>query len=277
MPQSLQEVLSHLSELPAFPKVTARLLRLLGDPRVSVDGLAEVISTDPSLAFKVVRLANSPFYMISRPISSVKDAVFVLGITAVKSITAAASIHRGFAAYEPRPDVADIRQFWQHSYATAIVARTLAGKCCPDRQEPIYLAGLIHDIGKLIIAYYWPETWKLISERFRACPEESLEDQEMRYFGSTHAEVGRQLCCSWELPDDITALVADGPTAGGDDGCLETGRAILREADAYAKQSGYGFPKRTETRVYSEATRAQIDSLDLTEAVEYQLYVLDQE
>lgn len=123
MTQTVSSVLDHLSSLPPFPKVAAKLMVLLDDPSISPNELSEVLSMDPALVMKVIHASNSPFYMLSKPVETVNQAVLVLGIKTIKTITTASAIVQGVSQIQPRPDVFDIDKFWKHSYATAIAAK----------------------------------------------------------------------------------------------------------------------------------------------------------
>ncbi len=275
LPQSTEDVISHLSDLPTFPKVTAKLFALLRDPAVPVSLLAETIAADPALAAKVVRLANSPFYMISRPIKSISDAVFVLGINSVKSLTSAATIKSGFSTFIPRRDVFDLTEFWKHSFATAMVARHLAVKSGNQLSEFLYLAGIIHDIGKLIIAYYWPESWKQIVADSLINPNEAMSTYELKYFLVTHSELIGRLCRNWQMPAELSELVGNMQNREEYDGQLSEELGMLRQSDDFANRAGLVFPRGSAELEEVDLDIVGLSRDSLITAVDYQLVVLE--
>jgi putative nucleotidyltransferase with HDIG domain len=274
MPLAVDEVLDHLSGLPPFPKVTTKLLAMLEDDSVSVDDLSRIISADPSLVLKALHLANSPFYMVSKPVESVKEAVTVLGINTIKSITTAVSVQKGLAAVKPRTDAFDMLGFWRHSYATAIAANKLGRRSDPGIADTLYVAGLIHDIGKVILAFYWPEVWRGIVNSLRVSTE-SFVEVELRLFHWSHIQIGAQLCRNWQFPDRIVDMVEH-----HHDPIEPTTRAhlgLLLQAHRLAIQSGFGFPVLKDSVQYQVESNPELRSIaeTLPADVEYQLRVLE--
>ncbi len=273
MPQAVADIVKHLSNLPPFPKVTTRLLDLLEDPAVSVDELASVISADPSLVIKVIHLSNSPFYMVSRPIESVRNAVFVLGISTIKSITTAVSIQKGLSSLNPRKDIFNMDDFWKHSYGTAIVASKLGKKIDERLGDQMYLVGLIHDIGKIIQACYWPETWKS-AIHYLSAGAGQFESIEGQLFSWTHLQISRTLCSNWRFPDDILqhlGYLADGLQNVED----ESQESLLSRANRIASEAGFRFPvQETYEDTISMTDRYSDLMTALDSEVNYQLRVL---
>jgi HD-like signal output (HDOD) protein len=273
MPQAVADVIQHLSDLPPFPKVTSKLLLVLKDPSVSVDYLASLISSDPSLVMKVIHLSNSPFYMTSRPIENVHDAVFVLGINTIKSITTAVSIQKGLSNLKPRPDIFSMDQFWKHSYATAIVASKLGSRRGAQLADRMYLSGLVHDIGKMIQACFWPEAWKSAINYLKAEPG-VFENVEGHLFGQTHANIAATLCRNWRFPTDIVdALEAMGCKESKPE-AEEDGQALLI-ASAVASAAGFAFPQEESYDAASAIVAPYADYAGmLAGEVRYQLDML---
>ncbi len=253
MAQAVADVVEQLSELPPFPKVTTKLLQLLDDPSVSIDGLAQIISSDPSLVVKVIHIANSPFYMCSKEITSVKDAVFVLGITTIKSITTAISIQKGFSRFQPRPDTFDQYRFWAHSYATAIAASKILNTQSRQAADRYYLVGLIHDIGKLIQANFWPDSWVTIIRHLQTNGG-SYEDAELLTFSTPHSTLTSQLCRNWGFPEDLLSALDPSSASANDTGQIRLDTGVLQAANAIADEAGYPFPPEE---------RAEHESVDL--------------
>jgi HD-like signal output (HDOD) protein len=241
MPQAVSDVLDHLSSLPPFPKVTTRLLAMLDDDRMSVTDLAHVVADDPSLAMKVIHIANSPFYMLTRPVDTIQEAVLVLGINTMKHLSAAASVARGVAQISPRRDVFDMSAYWKHSYATAIVAQKFAKQSNARLAGSVYFAGLVHDVGKVILAYYWPEIWGAITTAMRSAGE-PYHIAEQRFFGRTHGELTVQLCRNWRFPDSLVSLIDRAGCLTANSEAAPTGIDYLGDAHRIVGSCGYSFP-----------------------------------
>lgn len=274
MPQAVQDVLEHLSALPPFPKVTTRLLEMLGNDSVSPKELASVIASDPSLVMKVIHVANSPFYMLQRPVGSVKDAVLVLGISTVKNITTSVSITNGLLAIQIRPDVFDMLSFWKHSYGGAIASYKLGTERDKSRADSFYLAGLIHDVGKMVVASHWPEVWRGIISTLKSSSA-TYEEVEARMFGSTHYELAAELCRRWGFPEELTRLVERIPQglrgAHPDDPALQ----LMVSAHRIANAEGFLFPAESAVEAYKlTATEGRIGKT-LGADVEHQLQLLE--
>lgn len=274
MTQSVADVVDHLSALPPFPKVTTRLFTLLNDDTASADVLASVISADPSLSMRVVHLANSPFYMLARPVQSVKEAVLVLGINTIKNITTAASLMKGLSALQPRTDVFDMMEFWKHSNATAIASHRLAARRMPALADSLYLAGLIHDIGKVIVAFHWPEVWKAIVNTMHHTDEEYYV-VEQRLFHGSHADIAASLCRNWSFPLQIVEAVRlhheKSPAAE-----YRMSSEVLTSANRLARVTGLACPMVRAVNLDDLPAEQMEIARQLPDEVAYQLSTLEQ-
>lgn len=274
MSHAVSDVISQLTDLPPFPQVTTKLLRLLDDSTVSVEELAQVISSDPSLVLRVIQVANSPFYMLSRPVESVKEAVFVLGITTIKSITTAISIQKGLQSFAPRKDVFDQSQFWKHSYATAIAARWLATRDQLPEVDRFYLGGLIHDVGKLVQARFWPDSWKHVLQYMRL-NNVRYEEAEIVCFSTGHQKLVMELCRNWQFPDAIIEMLScdtDSPPSSG-----VRCQSVVAKANCLAEYGGYKFPVEDCAACMSDLSEKDLEyvSLMLPREMDYQLRLLE--
>lgn len=273
MPEAVADVLRHLSTLPPFPRVTAKLLAMLQDESTSIDELAAVISMDPSLAAKVIHLSNSPFYMVSRQVETVKDSLFVLGINSIKNITTGLSIQKGLNKLQPRAGTFDMTDFWKHSYATAIVATKLGARTDLRLGDMLYLAGLVHDVGKLILACYWPDVWKAVISTY-AQSDEPYCEIEARLCPQAHATIAAELLHNWNFPQRIVQMVEHHHSPEESDHATEAGCSYLRIANSLVNSSGYSFPANGRQSPIADCTAyaGLIATLDVE--LEHQLKVL---
>ncbi|MFQ5499696.1 MAG: HDOD domain-containing protein [Candidatus Zixiibacteriota bacterium] len=267
------DIIQQLTDLPPFPKVTARLLAMLEDDSVSSSQLASVLSSDPALTVKVIRMANSPFYMLSRRAESIQDAVLVLGTGTLKHLALAVSVHKGLSQFVPRSQQFEMNAYWKHSYASATAARRLARTGSPELADKMYLAGLIHDIGKLIQGFFWPEAWKAAVNLLKTS-RQTFEAVEKTYFTLPHFEITTTLCKSWQFSDSIVELLQE-MWDNSDEGTASIGAIQLSTANMIANAGGFIFPQEESCPDCDENGADFADMIDgLAEDVDHQLACL---
>ncbi|GAP20301.1 HDOD domain-containing protein [Leptolinea tardivitalis] len=193
--QSIPYLLSKLSDLPSMPEVAQKVLALIRNPKSNMAEIGQILSLDQSLAMLVLRWANSAYYGLRHPVSTVNQAVIVLGQQAVRNVilasTVAGMMDRSVEGYGLEKG-----DLWQHSIAVAGAAREIAKNKGYELAEEAYTAGLLADIGKLAF-----ET--LLRDVDLTQPEwqgQAFSDLEEEYFGIDHAELGAELARRWNLP-----------------------------------------------------------------------------
>lgn len=190
-------------QLPALPAAVMEVLDLIDRGDVNLAALEQRISRDQTLAARILRLANSPFYGCSQQVASIRQACVVLGIHTIRNVVTAVGVLGRF------PPVADAHfnrfALWQHAIGTGVAARALARHCGRD-QEAAFTAGLLHDIGKLVLDVCFPEPF---AEALRRCEEEGglLREAEAAVFGFDHAVVGGRVARRWRLPATIADAI----------------------------------------------------------------------
>ena len=203
----IKNLISRLSALPSLPALYAEVAKELQSPDASIRRVGEIISKDPSMTAKVLQLVNSAFFGIRRAVSSPVDAAVYLGLETIHSLVL--SLH-AFAKFETtRIPGCSIDQIWNHSVAVGLLAkRIMKGENAGIVQvEAAFTAGLLHDLGKLVLASNLPQECEkviAICKTSRA----TLQEAELDVHGSTHAEVGAYLLGLWGLPDPIVEAVA---------------------------------------------------------------------
>ncbi len=188
-------IMAVMKNLPPLPAVTRQLLTVLRDDNASADDVTKVLSGDPALAAKVLKLVNSSFYGVSCEVTTISRAVVILGFTGVRNL--ALSFGSVEALQKMGGDL-DLNSFWAHAMANAAAAQCLA-PAVSRRTDPeeAFIAGLMHDIGAYVLAAAVPEQYaKILKEDARE--RLALEKKEL---GFTHAEVGAGLLKFWGLPD----------------------------------------------------------------------------
>lgn len=198
----LQRVVKRIQDLPSFPLVVQKLAEVSENPRSSSRDLAEVMETDQGLSAKVLKLVNSAFYSFPRPVASLQHAVTLIGYNSIRSLAMSVSVKSIFSGLEGSFDLA---RFWEHSLATAVGARLLAGKNCLPRDD-LFAAGLLHDVGILLEARHFPAELAEVVAAVRE-NDEYLLAAEARVFGVTHCLLGAWLAERWCLPPTIRGPV----------------------------------------------------------------------
>lgn len=187
--------------VPPLPRVLLRLLEAVEDEGVSVATLSEVIAQDPVLASRVLSAANSAAFRRGKGIVRIEDCVKVLGTRIVRTIATCLAVQHAFDPL-PRGLKADLTEFWHHSLLVAETARVLAVEAHLPRVDEAYLAGLLHDLGELMLLVGLPEYPGLLA----ICPDEAtLSGLEQKVLGTDHAAVGAWLADQWNLD----SLLAD--------------------------------------------------------------------
>ncbi len=204
---SLQDIVQKVEELPALPHVTYRVMRLTSDPQTSIQQLANMIVKDQVLTAKVLRMANSAYYGYARRIYSINEALVILGFKTIRNLVMAASVYnvmdkelQGY--FLPRGDL------WKHCMATALTARSLAKKVGYDRFEQAFIAGLLHDIGKVILNTYMKTLFEKVLETVN---QEHIPfmQAEHQILGFDHAAVGSRVAEKWNLPEELVEAIAN--------------------------------------------------------------------
>lgn len=199
IPSVVESSLLELKSIATLPVVALRIMRLVDDPKSSVQEVNDVIASDPALTARVLKIVNSSFYGLSREIGSIDRAVVLLGLNAVKNIAIAASLDKVFRPDQIGTDF-DARDLWTHSIAVATGARELAIKARHAMPDEAFLAGLMHDIGIMIEMQTCRS--KFVEALTMLADDQSLtfREAEQQSIGATHELFGIGLCRDWNFP-----------------------------------------------------------------------------
>jgi putative nucleotidyltransferase with HDIG domain len=245
MSEQIQDLLDDVEHLISLPAAYVRINELIENPTSSADDISQVISQDVALTARLLRVANSPLYGFSTQVDTVARAVTLLGTQQVRDLALATSACKTFNGIPNT--LVSMESFWEHSILCALCARTLAMECLKRQREAVFVAGLLHDIGQLVLYHLLPD---LSRQTLEACLDGplSLESQEAErdVIGFDHAEVGGELAHRWALPTN------------------------LQECIAYHHDPGQAVQNRVETAIVhianSAATLAELDTTDLSHA-----------
>ncbi len=197
-----QTATSGLTDLPAAPVVVQKLHRLMSDEAGSAE-IAKTVESDAALVAKILKLVNSPFYGYSQEISSVKDAITILGIDAINQVILSTAVFHSFSVSDR---ILDMRLFWEHSFAVGIIAKHLSRGAGRDIQNDTLVAGLLHDIGRLVYARCEPSMFTAFYVERQTTT--SIEN-EAEFFGMDHQQVGALLAKKWHFPEGILSTVSN--------------------------------------------------------------------
>ncbi len=232
-----ERALRCLDQLPPFSPIIGRVLATMANEDVSFGALAELIEKDAVLAGNVLRLVNSAAYGRSGTINSVRHAVSLVGLGKLRNLVLGMQISRLWSRAR-LPASWCVADFNLHSVSTAVLADLLAQRLRVTYPEGAFAAGLLHDLGKLVIAIALLGEYQAI-ERLFALGGATMEECEMEILGMTHAQLSAAALAQWNLPGPIVTAVAHHHSGAiASKGAVELGD-LVQAADKAANQFGY--------------------------------------
>ncbi len=207
MTNDADALLDRIEDLPPLPAVAAKVMGMADDDRTSAMDLAQVLSTDQALTAKLIRISNSAYYGFARRVSTVREAVVMLGFKQVRQVAVGASLINTFRGPKAGPnDPFNLDLFWGHSVAVAVAAEVLAKKTRVARPEDAFTAGILHDIGRLVLRQTMPEKFSRAVAIART-GELPLHEAEVEITGYAHDDIGRALGERWKFPTHLVDAV----------------------------------------------------------------------
>lgn len=203
--EKIKETIKEIRSLPTLPAIVFQITSLLSNPNTSVQDLSKIISLDPSLTTTTLKLVNSAYYGFPRQISTINHALVILGFNEIRNITFAVSTLRTF----PEASVSEVferEKFWQHSIECAFGAKVLAETLRYRISGEAFIAGLTHDIGKIILEQYL-HSYFLKVIKIMQSEKLSMFEAERKALKITHAEIGAWLASQWNLPPEIEEAI----------------------------------------------------------------------
>ncbi len=196
--RDLRDKIENINALPTIPGVLKRLLEVIENPRVSLNEISNFISNDPALTTKILKMVNSPVYGFPGRISSVNQAVILLGLNVVKGLLL------GVSVFELMQKT--MIGLWEHSLGCAIIARLIAEKKGLKEPEEASVDGLLHDIGKVLLILRFPDKYEKAM-----CDTDangiSIYEAERVHYGTTHASVGSWMAQKWRFPQKLVDVI----------------------------------------------------------------------
>jgi len=260
---NLRTLVSRMETLPSLPSLYQRILKALRSPDASCSVVGEIVSQDPAMAAKVLQLVNSAFFGLARPVTKPSQAVSLLGLDTVKSLVLSLNM---FAEFDQRRVTElSLDSLWTHCLAVGSLAKRIAHLETDNAKlrDDALLAGLLHDIGKLVLVANLPDAYAEVHRRATAGNVDPLE-AERQEFGATHGEVGAYLLGLWALPDPIVEAVAFHHQPSR---CLSHGFTPLTAVHA-ANCLEMSVPCEDPSRIAPAVDRPYLDGLGLTERID---------
>lgn len=203
---TLNELVNRVDEIPVFSQTVGKILKLVEDPKSDAHDIEKEILKDQGFTTKILKLANSAYFGATRQISTVSQATTILGFQAIKSLVLASSVGKVLKAELPGYAL-EKEALWKQSQICAITARVISKKIKFRQPDQAYTAGLLRDIGKVILDHYLNEQFNKIMDEVNDGLKSFVEVEE-EILGFNHGQVGAKIAEKWNLPEDLVEAIA---------------------------------------------------------------------
>jgi putative nucleotidyltransferase with HDIG domain len=256
------DAVKKVTSIATLPEVTSRIVATVEDPKSTATQLHRIVSHDPALVTRILKVVNSSFYGLPGQIGSIERAIVLLGLNAVKNIAVAASLGQMFRGVK-LCDGFTARDLWTHCIAVAVASREMARQMKLSVVDETFLAGMIHDIGILVSLQTFPERLRDVCEQAKTTGGDFCEI-ERQIIGVDHQQLGMGLAEQWKFPRSCQLVAGfhhQPATLAEDHRLLVT---LVFIADTICCQSNQGF---TLTALHQKLEDAQLDRLSVDMAV----------
>ena len=254
------KIYSKIDELPTIPAQLPKLLYLVENSETNTSDLSDMISRDLAMTSKILKVANSAYYGFQKKVSDLDRAVPLLGFNMVKSLALSIGIINSLPS-ERKNQGFSREGLWIHSLAVATLMEELNRRLNKrDKSEYVFIIGLLHDIGKIVLDQFFNELFQQALEEVRESGKSKLYVAERRVIGVDHGEIGDMLLTRWNFPDVISNPIAVHHQAGVPEGTNVNDAAMLRIADALSQGFGLG---EEETSIPPEINKDDLEVLKM--------------
>ncbi len=261
----VSSAIREISHIATLPEITMRIVELVEDPKSTAQDLNKVISNDPALCARILKVVNSAFYGLPGQIGSINRAIVMLGLNAVKNIAIAASLAKLFRGGELTPTFS-AKDLWTHSNMTAAASKLIANQLKLGLSDEAFLGGLIHDIGIMVEMQYdrnkLIEVFRLVGADSQGIPANDMLEAELQIFGATHQDFGAGLCEKWKFPKSFAYVTGfhHRPMELAQENRTLT--LIVSAADAIAASLGEGFRQDLRNAAVDPAVKEELKLTD---------------
>ena len=262
-PQALvREAVKKVTTIATLPEVTAQIITTVEDPRSTASQLHKIVSHDPALVTRILKVVNSAFYGLPGQIGSIERAIVLLGLNAVKNIAVAASLGQLFRGAKLCEGFT-AKDLWTHCIAVGVAARDMAKQMKLSIADEAFLAGMIHDVGILMSLQLYPEQLRKVCEAAKTSERDFCE-LERETIGLDHQQLGAGLAEQWKFPRScqLVAGFHHKPTSLGDQNRVLV--TLVYAADTICCKSKHGF---NLTAVHQTLDNAGLADVHLDPAV----------
>ncbi len=257
--EDIRLAVRNIRNLPTLPTVVTRILEAAQDKSANAKQVAEIVSNDQSISAKVLQLANSAFYGFSRQITTITQTVVILGFDTVRSLALSVSTFNTLSQNLEESNF-DRGGFWLHSIGCGVATRPIAKKLGIRDAGTLFVAGILHDLGKVILDNYFREPYELAVQKMKS-ERRAAHEVEMEIMNIDHAEVGGWLASRWHFPPSLIVPVQyhHDPLAADEE--YRRDAMIVHLANIMAKQLQIGVCYEAEVPDPDEAI---LNELNLT-------------
>jgi putative nucleotidyltransferase with HDIG domain len=199
--QQILNKIDRIKEIPTLPTIVFELNKYLRDPDTSIRTVCDTIEKDQAITLKILKLVNSAFYGFKTKISDLRNAVVLLGYNAVRNAIVSISVINSFPKRVQLMDF-DIAQFWKHSLAVAVTSKNIAQLSKRESPDNCFVGGLLHDVGKVIIAQYFPKLFETVWATLQM-KHLTFYEAERNSLPIDHTIIGAHLAAKWQLPQGL--------------------------------------------------------------------------
>jgi putative nucleotidyltransferase with HDIG domain len=259
MNHELETLIMTASDLPTIPVVATKVMRLIETEGVSAEELARVVSADPAVAARVLKISNSSYYGCQRQIQTLSHAIMMLGYNTLRSLVVAASVKQVYKPYGLTE-----KMLWEHSFGAGLAARLIANQTRLGNEEEAFLGGLFHDIGKIIMNFFDNQQFQKVMEK---CYNEQISflEAEQQVYSYTHAEVGGLVIKKWNFPEMLMKAVLQHHHfhfEHDEDPCQVKLTCVVGLANLFCHKLGIGVREPEEGLLLHETIPAKALNLD---------------
>ncbi|MDH5228533.1 MAG: HDOD domain-containing protein [Gammaproteobacteria bacterium] len=250
IPKTPEALVEGVDKLVSLPEVCFLVNDLINDPKTDIEDIGQVISQDPDLTARLLKLVNSSYYGFNQRVDTVTRAILLVGLKELQHMVWASKAVESFTDISPSD--ANMASFWRHSIFTAVVARILARDRNVLHPERLFVAGLLHDVGRLLIFHRLPEQAAQIISSIKERSEYEACEIEQEVLGYDHTQIAHALLTQWQLPPSLVeAIQYHHNPAAADQAILEA--SILHVANIMAHALEIGDEDKLEHTCMGEA------------------------